>query len=262
MANNFDLNARLPSIYEEILKPSEVLVLMLPSNNAEVGVGPDMNVAMFRISRRNLLYAKIPIGNIVAGSGTGFNTLTVNGLAAAASGQAMFSLANTQQFNAYHAAFHVQSGDQTVRIGIQNPAGYVVTGFATPTPPSESPANNDVFGWYRNDLAQNNDVSTILTEQIYLYNLVPNFAVSVETSGTAITSGNILIHGAGYTMSQIIDEHIQDKILAGTYPEITKFKTYGAMLPFTVQMPPQWSNTRSLTSIEFDRLAELIASVK
>lgn len=261
---NTNLNASLPSIYEELLHPGEILVLMLPSNAVEPAIGPDMSVAIFRVSRRNFLYAKIPLGNLAQGSSVGFDRLTLAGIEHESGKQDIFSVSNSQQFVIYHAAVCTDQNVAAMRIGIENPAGQLVTGFAGQTPPSESPTpNGDVFGWVRDDLAQNNGVATILTEQVYLYNLIPNFALYLESGASAaMTSGNALVHGAGYTLSQIADQSVQDKILAGSYKSITKFKTYGAMLPFNAQMPPQWTPPRSLSSVEFDKLTELIASVR
>lgn len=261
MTSSVNLNSKLRSIYEEILKPAELLVLMLPSNNSETGIGPDMSVAIFRVNRTNPLFAKIPLGNLTAGDSIGFDRLTLAGIEHTSGKQDIFNVANSQQFVVYHAAIHTDQDSANLRIGIENPAGQLVTGFAGNSPPDETTPNSDVFGWFRDDLAQNNNVATVLTEQIYVYNLIPNFAVYIESGATAMTSGNMLVHGAGYTLSQIVDTKIQDKILAGAYKSITHFKTFGAMLPFNAQMPPLWTLPRQLTSTDFDRLVELIATI-
>jgi hypothetical protein len=261
MTNNFNLNAGLPSIYDRALALGDILVLGLPDSNVENGIGPKMMAEFFRITRRNFLFAKIPLGNLSIGSTVGYDTLTLSGIEHTSGNQQIFSMANTQQFIVYHAAICTDQNNPLIRIGIQNPAGYQVNGFTTPQPPKENPPNSDVFGWYRDDLAQNNGVATELTEQIYIYNSVPNFALALEAvAASAMVSGNLLVHGAGYQLSQIIDNGVQDKILAGAYAALTKYKTFGALLPFSTQVPPQWTPPRELDSSVLDQFFELVVS--
>lgn len=255
------LNAQLgiKSIYEKLLNVGEILVLMFPTSNVDEGQGQQKKAVFFKVTAKNFLYARVPQASIASAVTIGPNPLTTSGIVAAGSSNPnIFDISDIDQFTIYHAALFTGQNNSGIAIGIENPAAHNVDGFR-PTTVGLADLTSD-FGWVPDTLAQIDNIATELTEQIYIYNVVSR--LTIRNLGIAGVASSIIVQGAGYTVMQIIDEELQDRIIKGSFRNITHFKTFGSLQEFTIELPDAWTKARILTSNELASITEIVTAVK
>ena len=255
------LNAQLgiKSIYEKLLNVGDILVLTFPTSNLEEKRGTEKKAVFFRVTAKNFLHARVPQASVASGITIGPNPLTTSGIVAAGSvNPSIFDISDIDQFTIYHAALFTGVNNSGVAIGIENPASNLVDGFRPTTAPLADLTSE--FGWVPDTLAQIDNIATELTEQIYIYNVTAN--LTIRNRGIAATAMDITVQGAGYTVMQIVDPEIQDRIIRGSFPEITHIKTFGTLKEFTIELPDQWTKPRLLTSKELTSITEIVLASK
>lgn len=252
------LNAKLRSIFDSLVGETEYIILLIPVaktdmvENIEDQAGmPEFKAYFLRVVGANPVFVRIDLGSVANNTTVGPGVLATDGIGG--TGTQIFTVRDENPHILYHVAVRVNSVDANVKIGIENPAAFIVTGLATERQPASD--LTDTFGWYPADIVSMEaaiEVPTRVTEQIILKSIAPRFAVRNESGGALSLDFEVL--GKAYKVVYITDQERINNLLDESLPIKVNVFTFGATKDFGSGIPEDWPAPIFITAEQYTKI--------